>query len=301
MQRALIIGCGSIGLRHKKVLESLSFSVFFVSMRTDLKDLEPYMFRSLTEAFLDKKGYSLVIIANETIKHEKSLKELESMHYRGPVLVEKPLFASCSQPALESTDNIFVGYNLRFHPLVQRIKKLIAHTKVYSAQLHVGQYLPTWRERDYRYIYSSKKSMGGGVLRDLSHELDLAYYLFGNVKTCVSNIGRFSDLQIDSEDSVDVLSVHEKCAMVSVHLDYTDNIKKRYISLQCDRLSIEADFINNTLSVDNMVEPLRPCDTYTLQDEAIITRSTDVACSYAQGLEIMKYIQMIEKNCMGGV
>ena len=51
MQRALIIGCGSIGLRHKKVLESLSFSVFFVSMRTDLKDLEPYMFRSFNRGF----------------------------------------------------------------------------------------------------------------------------------------------------------------------------------------------------------------------------------------------------------
>lgn len=297
MRQALIIGCGSIGLRHKKILDSLNVATYFVSSRTDKKDLEPIIYRSLDKAFL-YQNYDLIIIANETIKHEKTLDEIKRLGYNGTLLVEKPLFANAPTSFNKDycKDNIFIGYNLRFHALVSEIKKLISHKKIYSVQFNVGQYLPTWRERDYRFIYSSKKSMGGGVLRDLSHELDLALYLFGNVKKVVSNIGRYSNLQIDSEDTVDILASLDRCNSVSIHLDYTDTIKRRTICLQGDGISIEANLIANTLCVNNTQQHLITKDTYLAQIEALLENDSSSLATYDDGLRVLDFIKKVEAN-----
>lgn len=297
MRQALIIGCGSIGLRHKKILDSLNVATYFVSSRTDKKDLEPIMYRSLEKALMYQK-YDLIIIANETIKHEKTLDEIKRLGYNGTLLVEKPLFANAPLVLNKDycVDNIFIGYNLRLHALICEIKRLIAHKKIYSVQFNVGQYLPTWRERDYRFNYSSKKSMGGGVLRDLSHELDLALYLFGNVKKVVSNIGRYSNLQIDSEDTVDILASLDRCNSVSIHLDYTDTIKRRTICLQGENISIEANLIANTLCVNNTQQHLVTKDTYLAQIEALLERDTSTLASYDDGLRVMDFIKKVEAN-----
>ena len=297
MPKALIIGCGSIGLRHKKILDALDIATYFVSARTDKKDLEPIMYRSLEKALMHQE-YDLIIIANETIKHEKTLDEIKKLGYKGKLLVEKPLFANVPTTIHKdySKDNIFIGYNLRFHALIYEIKKLIAHKKIYSVQFNVGQYLPTWRERDYRFIYSSKKSMGGGVLRDLSHELDLALYLFGNVNKVVSNIGRYSTLQIDSEDTVDILAALDRCKSVSIHLDYTDTIKRRTICLQGDGISIEANLIANTLCVNNTQQNIITRDTYLAQIEALLDNDTSTLATYDDGLRVMDFIKKVEAN-----
>ena len=44
----------------------------------------------------------------------------------------------------------------------------------------MGQYLPDWRTNaDYSKSYSASFEMGGGVLFDLIHEIDLAVNLMG--------------------------------------------------------------------------------------------------------------------------
>ena len=44
----------------------------------------------------------------------------------------------------------------------------------------VGHDLKKWRpDINYKDSVSAKKSLGGGALRELSHEIDLATHLFG--------------------------------------------------------------------------------------------------------------------------
>ena len=53
-------------------------------------------------------------------------------------------------------------------------------------RVYAGQCLPTWRpESDYKNTYSAKSEKGGGVLRDLSHEIDLCLSLVGLIKIIV--------------------------------------------------------------------------------------------------------------------
>ena len=77
---------------------------------------------------------------------------------------------------------IYVGYNLRFHPLLKYLKKYLSQSndKLLSVNIYAGSYLPDWRKNtNYVKSYSASKRKGGGVELDLSHEIDYASWLFG--------------------------------------------------------------------------------------------------------------------------
>ena len=100
--------------------------------------------------------------------------------------------------------------------------------KILSAHAHVGEWLPGWRPgRDYRDSNSAKKSDGGGVLRDLSHEIDYVLWLFGACRQLVAVAGHSSSLEIDSEDQASLLMKMESDSTVYVHLNYLDRPARR--------------------------------------------------------------------------
>src|SRR5579871_5307487 len=87
--RSIVIGYGSIGQRHARLLEELGVNTAIVSRRR-LDDRES--FAGLPEAVSAHKP-ELVVIANETSEHYSALAELGELGFAGSVLVEKPLFA----------------------------------------------------------------------------------------------------------------------------------------------------------------------------------------------------------------
>ena len=136
--------------------------------------------------------------------------ELAAAGYAGRVLVEKPLFGRSLSVPLNSFQSLSVAYNLRFHPLIQRLQDLLVGETVISVQAYVGQYLPDWRpDTDYRYSYSAKVAEGGGALRDLSHELDYLGWLFGAWSAVTAFGGHLSLLEIDSDDLFNFANTHQ--------------------------------------------------------------------------------------------
>jgi len=78
--------------------------------------------------------------------------------------------------------------------------------KIYSVRAEIGQYLPSWRpESDYRYGVSAQQKLGGGVLLELSHEIDYISWIFGKIDWVKSHVSKQSDLEIDVEDSAQVI------------------------------------------------------------------------------------------------
>jgi predicted dehydrogenase len=102
-----------------------------------------------------------------------------------------------------------VGYNLRFLPSLQQFRKLIHDReigRIYSVRCEIGQYLPDWRPgTDYRIGVSAQQSLGGGVLLELSHEIDYLRWIFGEFEWVQASIGTLSDLQIDVEDTAHLM------------------------------------------------------------------------------------------------
>jgi len=77
-------------------------------------------FKTLSDV-KDIQYYDYFIIASETSKHYEHLKYICSKVENKKILVEKPLYDK-TYKLLESNNLIFTAYNLRFHPVLEKLK-----------------------------------------------------------------------------------------------------------------------------------------------------------------------------------
>ncbi|WP_346353465.1 Gfo/Idh/MocA family oxidoreductase [Azotosporobacter soli] len=297
MIKALVVGYGSIGSRHAKVLRELGCDVTVVSER--VVDF-PQTSSSLAEAF-SRSFFDYVVIANRTGDHYRTVCELIRHNYEGVVLIEKPIFEKTYELPKHNFKHCYVAYNLRFHPLMQKLKAAIETEKVISVQVYVGQYLPNWRpESDYRVSYSASKSKGGGVLRDLSHELDYLLWLFGDWNNVVAIGGKYSQLDIESEDVFAILAETKRCPIINIQMNYLDRNSKREIIVNTEKHSIKLDFVKGSFELDgDRVEISVERDfTYGTQHKAVLSGETGSLCTLEQGYKVMRFLESIEKSAM---
>jgi predicted dehydrogenase len=289
-----VVGAGSIGSRHQRILKQLGHQVSVVSANSPDAD-----FRSMSDA-LERESFDYVVIASQTSQHVTDLSALINNRFSGRVLIEKPLFEKLH--TLEDNNFSFaaVGYNLRFHPAIVWLKDTLPKLgKLSSANFYVGQYLPTWRpDSDYRKSSSARDISGGGVLRDLSHELDLVQYLFGDWQQLTAVGGKFSDLEIATDDTFSILMTSTNCNAISVQLNYIDRIKQRYITINGNNGTVSIDLISNTSKFNDLDVKfsVNADDSYVAQHLAVISNDSQNTCSLSEALKVVETIQAIEKS-----
>lgn len=299
MTSALVVGLGSIGRRHARLLGELGLEVAAVSRRADAA---PRCYASLAEA-LAKEAPGYVVIANETAAHRASLAALAESGFAGTVLVEKPLFAEPAPLPQHRFAGLYVGYNLRFHPLLAEVKRLVAGEPTLSAQVYVGQYLPDWRPgRDYRATASASRGGGGGVLRDLSHELDYMRWLFGSCRQVAALSERSGALDIDSEDVAALLLTFERCPVATLQLNYLDRAGAREIVINTAHRTLRADLLRGSLSIDDEVRlfPAARDDTYLAQHRSALGNRREALCTAEEGAAIVALIAAAEQAAASG-
>ena len=289
----LVVGYGSIGARHANILKEMGHSVHVVSKR----NVEDFYCHKTISGVLAKKNIDYVIISNETYKHYESFMELRELGYSGKILIEKPIFLEPRLLPQLGFEYVFVAYNLRFHPVIQRLHEFLNGKKIYSVQAYAGQYLPAWRPNtDYSKCYSAFKAKGGGVLRDLSHELDYINWLCGSWKRVTAIGEKLSDLKIDSDDVFVLLLEMENCPVASVQMNYLDHKTRREIIVNIKDHSIKADLIHSTLEIDGEVSKfeIERNLTYTMQHNAILEGDYSIACTLKQGMDVLNLIHAAE-------
>ncbi|AOV08501.1 Gfo/Idh/MocA family protein [Sporosarcina ureilytica] len=290
-QKCVVIGYGSIGQRHTRILNELGHRVAVVSRR---KVDYPYLYSDIKNALL-KEEPKYIVIANETSEHEVVLNRLADLGYKNKILVEKPLYPGNNNQL--DFASLFVGYNLRFHPLVQKLAEKIRKLQIVSVQCYVGQYLPTWRPgTDYTKSYSASRSKGGGVLRDLSHELDYLQFLFGEWQEMTALGGKFSDLNIESEDHFTFIYKTKNVPIVTLQMNYLDHLTQRSLIINTNTETYKVDFNNNTLQINGEILQFETGrdDTYRNQHMAVLNGKNEFLCTYEEGLNIVKMIEMAE-------
>lgn len=296
--KALVVGYGSIGSRHARILVELGCEVSVVSSRS-IQDWPCY--DSLSVA-LDAVTPDYVIIATGTRDHHADLEDLAQMRYTGAVLVEKPLFHALLELPANAFERMYVAYNLRFHPVLQELRRQVMGDNILSAGICAGQYLPQWRPgADYRAGYSASRASGGGVLRDLSHELDYALWLLGPWRSVAALGGHLSHLEIDSDDVFSMLLTTEGCPVVSIQLDYLQRSLRREFLLTSHNHTYRADLARNVLEIDGRPTAFEVGrdDTYRLQHKAVLDGKTDMLCSASEGLEVIGLIDAVERASIG--
>lgn len=295
----MIVGLGSIGGRHARLLGEMGHRVICVTRRRDL----PYPSHDSIKAAILAENPDIAVICTSTSDHITDCRMLEVTKFSGLLLIEKPLFAHLPVTLPRFSSRTYIGYNLRCHPVVQQIRELIAGKRIFSAQFTVGQYLPDWRPgTDYRTCYSAAISGGGGALRDLSHELDLATWLLGPWVRLAVISGKWGNMEIETEDTVDILASLKFCPSVSIHLDYHNRFPRRLISIQADGVSMEGNLITNTLRVNDSLREfsLERDHTYKSQWHDILSGQPQFACSLQEGIAVMGFIEAVERASQKG-
>lgn len=232
MKTFLFVGCGSIGRRHIRNLKKLvACRILAYRIRKEPlgdfeREFEIESFYDLGTA-LDQKPEA-VFVTNPTRFH--MLVALEAARRGCHLFIEKPLSHD-----LEHVDELIricdagnlvalVGYKMRFHKSILLIKGLIDRGeigKVLTVRSYYGGYLPDWHPwEDYRRMYSSRQDLGGGVILDATHEIDYLYWMAGDVAEVKSFYGKLSSLEIDTEDTAEILFRFHSGAFGNVHMSY---------------------------------------------------------------------------------
>ena len=289
--KVLVIGYGSIGQRHTRVLIALGCHVAVMSRRPI--EFEPH-YSELSEA-LSRWQPSYVVVANKTSEHFQAVEALAQNGFRGSVLIEKPLFEEPAEMPEHNFWQVAVGYNLRCHPILRRLKSFLDDTTdIFTANIYAGSYLPDWRpDTDYRKSYSAKSKEGGGVLRDLSHELDYVYWLFGYWQRLTAHGGHLSKLEIDTEDAFSLLMKTERCPLVSIQMNYLDRVPRREIIVNTNRHTFLVDLINNKIAVDGVEESLTIArdDTYRAEHRAMVEGNMEGLCTVEEAMETLLTVE----------
>ena len=290
----LVSGFGSIGQRHVRILREMGQKVHVFSRRK-LQEEESYQ---NLEVALSEVHPEYVVIANETSEHESTLKKVLSFGVP-KILVEKPLFSTSVENLPENPKSqVCVAYNLRFHPLLQHLFSEIKEQSIISVQVYVGQFLPDWRpQQDYRKSYSVSRAQGGGVLRDLSHELDYINWLFGPWQAISALGGHYSTLAGDSDDVFCLLLKMESCPAVSLQMNYLDRSGRREVLINTDQHTYLLDLVKQEFSQDQ--EPvtsisLERDETYRAQHSDILENHGKSCCSLQEGQEVLRMISAAE-------
>lgn len=275
--KVLFIGLGSIGQRHLRnlrglfgdELEIMAFRVrglkrtFSDSMQIleNCSVDEMYnvkCFADLDEAFAQKPDVAYV--TNITSLHVSTA--LKALRAGCHVFLEKPVSQSLDgvaelyEVAQSVGKEVFVGFQNRFHPCLQRLKALVDSQelgRIISVHSEMGERLTTMHSyEDYKGTYMARKDQGGGVIANQQiHELDYIQWIFGVPESVMAYSGKNSSLPIDVEDYCDALfwiDGKHGAFPVHAHADFFQHPSSRYCKVVFENGWAVADLIGNKFS-----------------------------------------------------
>jgi len=260
IKRIVIVGLGSIGRRHLRLIKEMRPDIQVILVRSGKgkkwpeEELANFVVKSLSEAI--SIGVDAAIISTPAVFHaEQSIKFIEN---EIPTLIEKPLshtlgFAKKLNKAwLEKKNLVLLGYTLRHNSAASFFHRKIQGSEIgdiLSVTIRYESYLPKWRpDQDYRETVSARKDLGGGVLLELSHEIDYANWFFGPFKSVSSMLSNSKTLDIDVEDMADIIFETYDNRPVNIHLDFCSQISSRFCSVKTNKGELTWNLLKNNIT-----------------------------------------------------
>lgn len=268
--KILIFGLGSVGQRHlqnitKLYKKSVIGTASNIINRNIINLDRSKSNKKITDKFkikilksrqdIIKFKPSHVIISNENQLHYKTIIKFMKMNVN--IFVEKPLVIKVPElnklktNLLNSVSVLNVGYQLRFHPCIKLVKKFLLKNKFELIQSSFSclTYLPEHRPwQNYKKSYASLEKKGGGVINNMSHEIDLINYFFGKPKSVIA-INNKKSIKIEAEENTQTILKYKKNFSVSLNLSFASKVEKRDFTILSNNFLIECNLLNNNVFI----------------------------------------------------
>jgi len=228
--KLLLCGFGSIGRRHLRNAQTLlpagaTWTIVEPERSAWVSEPGVRFAASLEEAAGE---HDVALVCSPTALHAAHIAAIADRV--GAIFIEKPLAHDrAALEAIRATLSrrgipVMVGCNYRFEAGLLEVRRLLVEGAVgraLSVRAEYGQWLPRWRpQQDYRLGYAARRATGGGIVLDRIHELDYVLWLAGPVTDVKAFHGKLSTLEIETEDTAEVLLRFASGAIGSVHVDY---------------------------------------------------------------------------------
>lgn len=241
--KVLMMGLGSIARKHIASLRTIDPSVEIVAWRSSHEGASVEGVTDVYELPMDG-GFDFAIVSNPTSCHASAIRQVLALEI--PLFIEKPLFATLGhEDLLEEIRQrgllTYVACNMRFMDTLQYLHDHVSQLRVNEVNVYCGSYLPSWRPgTNWRSGYSAREELGGGVHRDLIHELDYLYWIFGRPQRTQKVLRSVSSLEIGSVDYANYIWEYPSFT-ASVVLNYFRKDYKRTVEIVADGTTWTAD------------------------------------------------------------
>ena len=263
--KIVVVGCGSIGQRHLKNLQSLGIRDLIAvdldakrlsEIKKNVPNLKTY--KELNDALVKERSINAGFVCTPTSLHVPVAIKLAKAKIN--LFIEKPLSHN-----LKGVDNLqkivkknklitMMGMNYRFHPGLKLVKKLVDSKKIgeiLSARVFGGYFLPYWHPNtDYRKEYAARKELGGGViLTSLSHTIDYLMWIFGDINLVYAWNGTIGDLKINVEDVAILILKTKMNKPILVYSDFLQKNNQHDLEIVRRKGSIKFNFLSDYVDV----------------------------------------------------
>ncbi|MCM8820504.1 MAG: Gfo/Idh/MocA family oxidoreductase [Candidatus Omnitrophica bacterium] len=228
--RFLVIGLGSMGRRRIRCLQYLGEKdMVGFDVKKDRCDevYSKYGVKAYTdfEVALSENPDVFIISVPANLHHRYALEAIKrKIHF----------FTECNflpegmddlVNAEKAGDIVCVpSFTMPHHPLVKTMKSLIEEGRIgniYSFTYHLACYLPLWHPwEDYRNVYYSKKETPGST-EMVAFELTWIVWLFGDIKEVCGFKAKRSSLEIDFDDTYQVILKFKNGILGHIFVDVT--------------------------------------------------------------------------------
>lgn len=312
--RVAVLGLGSSGRRHAANLLALGAEVVGFDPQAE----PPAGVRAEASAEAAIEAAAAVVVSSPTAFHARHA--VAALERGRPTLVDKPLAATESdgeriaRAAEAASATCAVGMNLRFHPGVLELRRLVTTAELGElrvAEAWFGYDLRRWRPgTDYRASYSARAELGGGIVLDAIHELDYLMWLFGPVESVSAETATLSDLEVDVEDTALAVLRFAAGPMATVALDFHSPVYRRGCvlvgSAGVARWSWEEEHVvvRGSEGEERRLDvPAGPAPTYAALVEDFV-RAADLGgsprCPVGEGLATLRVAEAIKRAAATG-
>lgn len=233
-----VLGYGSIARRHLaniKIIRPDAQVMLFRASCLSLEDVDSWVLQARSFGEILDFAPDAAIIASPASEHIPQA--LAFARGGAHLLVEKPL--SCNLDSVDDLINLcdvnklvlMVGYNMAH---MSSLSNFISSSRsgsigeMLAVHAEVGQYLPNWRSHiDYKKSVSACAELGGGVLLELSHEIEYIDRLIGGTEKIFCLSRKTGLLDIDVEDVADVMLQNASGLVATIHMNMEQKVPYR--------------------------------------------------------------------------